>query len=201
MRTLVSEQGEVDAALRWLNRPPVVAAGAGLRVVSGPRTDLWQRTHYGFQRDDGHCLVARFEGDFELICRVGFEPRAQYDQCGVVVRVDAGNWLKASIEYEDASHSRLGSVVTNLGYSDWATQDIASDWGGAWYRVSRRGADFRIEYGRDGRCWHQLRICHLHAAAGAVEAGFYTCSPVGDGYEAALHYLGTGPNRWTPPAG
>jgi len=201
MRILVSERGEVEPALRWLNRPPVVEAGEGLRVVSGPRTDLWQRTHYGFRRDDGHCLVARLEGDFELTCRVAFAPRAQYDQCGVVVRLDAENWIKASIEFEDAAHSRLGSVVTNLGYSDWATQDIASDWGGAWYRVSRRGADYLLEYSRDGAAWHQLRVCHLHAPHAGVDAGFYTCSPVGEGYAAVLRHLVAGPNRWLPPAG
>lgn len=199
MRTLVNERGDLDPALRWLHAPPQARAGHGLRIVCSPRSDLWQRTHYGFRRDDGNCLVAPFAGDFELVCAVEFEPIAQYDQCGVVVRIDAENWIKASIEYEEAGHSRLGSVVTNLGYSDWATQDIASDWGRAWYRVCRRGADYRLEYSREGIDWHQLRIAHLHAAQGSVEAGFYACSPVGEGFVSAVTHLAEGPNRWTPP--
>ena len=47
-----------------------------------------------------------------------------FDQCGVVMYLDSENWLKASIEYENERFQRLGSVVTNLGYSDWATTDI-----------------------------------------------------------------------------
>ncbi|WP_245662995.1 DUF1349 domain-containing protein [Endozoicomonas arenosclerae] len=40
------------------------------------------------------------------------------------IYLDSENWFKASIEYENQDYSRLGSVVTNFGYSDWATTDI-----------------------------------------------------------------------------
>ncbi len=32
--------------------------------------------------------------------------------------------LQTIIEYENEQYQRLGSVVTNRGYSDWATTDI-----------------------------------------------------------------------------
>ena len=35
--------------------------------------------------------------------------------------MDSDNWFKASIEYENESIQRLGSVVTNNDYSDKAT--------------------------------------------------------------------------------
>lgn len=45
--------------------------------------------------------------------------------------LDSENWLKASIEYENQSFqhlgSNLGSVVTNNGYSDWATTEIPAN--------------------------------------------------------------------------
>ena len=41
--------------------------------------------------------------------------------------LNSDNWFKASIEYEDEKIQRLGSVVTNHGYSDWATTDISSN--------------------------------------------------------------------------
>ena len=56
-----------------------------------------------------------------------FESSCRFDQCGVVMYLDSDNWFKASIEYEDEKIQRLGSVVTNHGYSDWATTDISSD--------------------------------------------------------------------------
>ena len=37
---------------------------------------------------------------------------------------DNGTELKGSIEYENGEFQHLGSVVTNNGYSDWATTEI-----------------------------------------------------------------------------
>ena len=42
-------------------------------------------------------------------------------------KIDSENWLKASIEYENQSFQHLGSVVTNNGYSDWATTEISAN--------------------------------------------------------------------------
>lgn len=41
--------------------------------------------------------------------------------------LDSENWLKASVEYENEDFQHLGSVVTNNGYSDWATTAIPAD--------------------------------------------------------------------------
>ena len=50
--------------------------------------------------------------------------------------------------------TRLGSVVTNNGYSDWATTDIAGC-ECIWYRLSRRGPDFLLEYSSNGLAFRQ----------------------------------------------
>ena len=99
-----------------------------------------------------------------LTVRVSFQYRQRYDQAGVLVHLNADTWAKASIEHENDVLSRLGSVVTNSGYSDWATRDIPST-GQMWYRVSRRGPDFRFEAGPDGSRWEQLRIFTCTASA------------------------------------
>ena len=44
--------------------PPEWRASGGLHVVTGARTDFWQRTHYGFRRDDGHVYHLVVAGDF-----------------------------------------------------------------------------------------------------------------------------------------
>jgi len=180
----------------WFNEPAHYQLGAGLEIWTDEKTDFWQNTHYGFQRDNGHCLLTSQAGDFSLLTHVEFRPQEKYDQCGLVVRIDRENWIKVSTEYESEEDSRLGSVVTNLGYSDWATQDIASSHREMWYRISKKGSDFLLENSYDGQTWLQLRITHLHQAADDVEAGVYTCSPIGKNFWCRFTALEISDNQW-----
>lgn len=94
------------------------------------------------------------------------------------------NWLKASVEYENEEFQHLGSVVTNKGYSDWATTAIPADVKVMWYRLSRREDDFCIECSTDGKSWSQMRVCHIHAASDAIQFGIYACSPEASSFKA-----------------
>ena len=185
----------------WFNEPARFKVGAGLEIWTDAETDFWQRTHYGFRRDSGHCLLTRLEGDFCLTTCVEFRPETQYDQCGLMVRVDAENWIKASTEYEGAAPSRLGSVVTNLGYSDWATQDVPSKDRVMWYRMSRSGMDYLLEHSYDGERWQQLRVTHLHRGGGEVAAGVYACSPIGKDFWCRFRMLEISESEWTYEGG
>jgi regulation of enolase protein 1 (concanavalin A-like superfamily) len=180
----------------WLNKPDEFKTGDGLEIWTMPHTDFWQRTHYGFRNDNGHCLFREVEGDFSMTAQVEFHPGNLYDQCGLMFRVDENNWIKVSTEYIGEVTSKLGSVVTNQGYSDWATQDISSDVKMIWYRVSRRRQDFLLEFSRDGAVWQQLRICHLHEAAGKIAAGIYACSPLESSFWCRFYFLQFAPNQW-----
>lgn len=180
----------------WFNEPKQYRMGRGLEVVSKEKSDFWQGTHYGFRRDDGHCLFTKLSGDFSLITCVKSEPLTQYDQCGLMARIDAQNWIKMSTEYETPELSRLGSVVTNLGYSDWATQDLSSPPAEMWYRMSRREADFRLDYSFDGEEWSQMRITHLHQEADSIEVGVYACSPIGKDFRCIFRELRLLDNQW-----
>jgi hypothetical protein len=137
------------------------------------------------------------EGDFAATTHVVEAAfRARYDQCGLMVRVDQENWIKTSTELENDSTSRLGSVVTNLGYSDWSSQDISSEIRAMGYRVSRRGQDFLIEASLDGSTWRQLRETHLHRCPDLLEVGIYACSPTGDGFKCRFRELAITETRW-----
>lgn len=182
----------------WLNEPARYRLGNGLEIFTDEKTDFWQRTHYGFERDDGHCLLTRISGDFSLTTQVEFHPLQKYDQCGLMVRVDSQNWIKVSMEYESEHVSRLGSVATSLGYSDWATQDVPSDHRQMWYRISKRGNDFLLEHSHDGRAWLQMRITHLHKQAEQCEIGVYACSPIGKDYQCRFKTLEISDNLWQP---
>lgn len=178
--------GRIEEGFTWLNMPQFSISDGVLTLVTSPDTDFWQRTHYGFSRDNGHALVREVMTDFVMSVHTKFHPHMQYDQCGLIVRIDEDNWLKASVEYESPSHSRLGSVVTNLGYSDWATVDVTEPVNSMHYRIRRTGADFIIEYSRSGTTFHQQRIARLHKAETKLLAGIYACSPKEGSFEASF---------------
>ncbi len=184
MQTELFNTSSIPDGFYWHCEPTRWQCGNGLTIVTDPKTDFWQRTHYGFQKDDGHCLFTTLTGDFRVTTEVHFKPRSQYDQCGLMVRADAAHWIKLSTEFENAQLSRLGSVVTNHGYSDWATQDVASETTKRWYRATREGNDFLLESADDGETWKQLRIAYLHNAPPALHVGPYACSPIGAAFEA-----------------
>jgi regulation of enolase protein 1 (concanavalin A-like superfamily) len=190
-------QPSIPEPFFWLNEPARYRLGAGLEIWTDEKTDFWQTTHYGFQRDDGHCLLRPLVGDFSVLAHVEYRPKSQYDQCGLMVRVDCENWIKVSIEYEDETTSRLGSVVTNLGFSDWATQDIPSADREMWYRISKSADDFLLENSYDGHTWLQLRITHLHKATDPLQVGVYACSPTGRDYWCRFRLLELAENSWS----
>ena len=184
-----------DPRLAWRCAPGQWSCGAGgLSLTTEAGTDYWQGTHYGFRVDNGHALLVEVPGDFVLETRVRTEPRAQYDQAGLMVRLDAACWLKTSVEFEPGHPSRLGAVITNHGWSDWSTQDVAPERGrDVAFRVTRTGADYLLEAALAGGPWSQLRLGRLQAdQGGPVQAGLYACSPKEGGMVARFEYLVVG---------
>lgn len=184
--------------LQWTRPPKKFSIEPGrICITTQPGTDLWQRTYYGFQNDNAPVLqMETAQTRFSFTVRTEFNSSHRFDQCGVVVYLDSENWLKASIEYENAQFQRLGSVVTNLGYSDWATTDIPASVRSMWYRLSRRESDYCVECSQDGMEFHQMRICHLHAGGGRIRFGVYACSPENASFEAVFSNMALAPCAW-----
>ena len=185
----VNDPSSVDK-MKWLYEPKVWKVGEkGIYVEPDKVTDFWQRTHYGFRNDNAHMFYIEIEKDFTMTTKVKFNPINQFDQCGLVVRVDEDNWLKTSIEYELDNPPKLGAVVTNLGYSDWSTQELDKQVDEAEFRISRQGNDYKIEVNVLNKGWRQLRICHLHSPKKNVKCGIYCCSPIDSGYNVLFTEL------------
>jgi regulation of enolase protein 1 (concanavalin A-like superfamily) len=184
---------------RWMNQPKhFVVEKNRLIIETEPGTDLWQRTYYGFQNNNAPSFLQEVEGDFSFVVKTEFEESwFIYDQCGLLLYIDSENWVKVSVEFENDSISRLGSVVTNLGYSDWATSDIPAETSEMWYRLSRRGQDFYIENSNDGKTYRQMRMLHMHKISEKVQIGVYACSPLKSSFNAVFSEFGTGPCEWT----
>ena len=158
-----------------------------IEIITEPHTDLWQRTYYHFRNDNAPVLqVSTDEKYFSFIVKTEFESKHRFDQCGVVMYLDSENWLKGSIEYTDESSQLLGSVATNMGYSDWATTAIDASIKSMWYRFSRREDDYCIECSADGINYSQMRICHMWNAADTIQFGIYACSPEDSSFKATF---------------
>ena len=150
-----------------------------IEIITKPHTDLWQRTYYHFQNDNAPVLqIETDEKYFSFVVKTEFnDSHHRFDQCGIVMYLDSENWLKGSIEYENNQFQHLGSVVTNHGYSDWATTAIDASIKSMWYRLSRREDDYCIECSTDGIVFTQMRICHMFKGDGKITFGIYACSP------------------------
>ena len=188
------------SAAKWLNQPKLSEiSDRSVKITTEPNTDLWQRSFYGFRNDNAPALLFESEINFSFTAKVSFDYRARFDQCGLIIYLDSDNWFKASIEYENENISRLGSVVTNHGYSDWATTDIPTTTT-MWYRLNRQGSDFLIESSPDGMDFKQMRIFHLHClgetsaemgrlnpsapAERPIQFGLYASSPLNSSFKA-----------------
>ena len=197
---------------KWINRPSqCTITQDSVEIITDPNTDFWQRSYYGFRNDNAPALLFTASHNFTFTAKVEFEYKKQFDQCGLMVYVDSDNWFKSSIEFENNKFSRLGSVVTNLGYSDWATRDIILP-SEIWYRLNRRGPDFLIEYSSDGNTYKQMRIFHLHAlgetteemgkanppipARNDIQFGIYACSPSDSSFSAKFTGIELESTRW-----
>ena len=162
-----------------------------IEITTLPHTDLWQRTYYHFRNDNAPVLqMETAEPYFSFVVKTDFTgSKHRFDQCGIVLYLDSENWLKASVEYENGAFQHLGSVVTNGGYSDWATTAIDGSIRTMWYRLSRREDDYRIECSRDGVNFSQMRICHMHKGGGIIRFGLYTCSPEDSSFTAVFSQM------------
>ncbi len=182
----------------WLNPPEDIdISDKGIEFITLPETDFWQRTHYGFRRNNGHAFLTRLWDDFSLTIQTEFFYESLFDQAGLLLYIDEDNWAKASLEYQDESYGQLGSVVTQAGYSDWAstTHPLAMS-SRMWYRISRREQDFLFENSHDGRAWHQMRVFHMGADLAAAKVGIYACSPQNSSFKTRFSTIVAGPSKW-----
>ena len=174
--------------LQWTREPAAFTISDDkIEMITAPRTDLWQSTYYHFRNDNAHVLQMETGAQFfSFTVKTQFESKHRFDQCGIVIYLDSDNWLKGSIEYENDRFQHLGSVVTNNGFSDWATTEIDAGIKAMWYRLSRRGDDYCIACSEDGVTFKQMRVCHMWNGSGTIRFGVYACSPEDSSFKATF---------------
>ncbi len=188
---------------KWTREPAdYYASEEKIIIVTNPHTDLWQRTYYHFRNDNAPVFQTETdEKFFSFVVKTEFESKHRFDQCGIVMYLDSENWLKGSIEFENDKFQHLGSVVTNNGYSDWATTEIDAVIKSMWYRFSRREDDYCIECSDDGVTFRQMRICHMFNGDGKIRFGIYACSPEDSSFKATFTDMKITECKWLPHDG
>ena len=184
--------------LKWTREPAgYTIAEDRIEIITKPHTDLWQRTYYHFRNDNAPVLqMETSEKYFSFTVKTEFESKHRFDQCGVVMYLDSENWLKASVEYENEEFQHLGRVVTNHGYSDWATNEIDARIKSMWYRFSRREDDYCLECSEDGIKYKQMRICHMYQVDEVIQFGIYACSPEDSSFKAVFTNMELTECKW-----
>lgn len=185
--------------LQWIREPEsYTITSERIEIKTKPHTDLWQRTYYHFRNDNAPVLQMETEEKyFSFVVRTEFsESHHRFDQCGIVMYLDSENWLKGSIEYENEEFQHLGSVVTNGGYSDWATTVIPAAVKSMWYRFSRREDDYCVECSENGIHFNQMRVCHMEKGNDKIRFGIYACSPENSSFKAVFTDMRLSECQW-----
>lgn len=169
---------------RWHHPPPTWDEDDGtLTVTTGPKTDFWRTTHYGFVRDNGHFFGREMTGDFLAEVKVTGAYRDLYDQAGLMIRVDETTWLKCGIELVDGVQQ--ASVVVTRDFSDWSVVPLPANPPAVWLRLTRTGGDVEVHLSVDGQRFDLLRVAHLSPQP-TVRVGPMCASPEGEGFSVTF---------------
>lgn len=141
--------------------------GSKLLLAPPARKDFWRKTYYQplLVKDDGPFLYRTVATkDLPVTVETSFTitGKSQFDQGGVLVRLDHEHWLKTGIEVVDGN-ARLSCVVTN-GFSDWSTQMFPTfEIKVRVHILPQQGGSFVVEAAPLGSDeWAFIRIAHMN---------------------------------------
>jgi len=173
----------------WLNKPNKVlfqgTSESECTIFPESKSDFWKRTYYDPEliHDNGHFLYTTIPNNENVTIesKVIINPKNQFDQGGLMIRLDSENWIKFGLEIVDLK-PKLGAVVTKNGYSDWSTQN----WNNCEYNIRlhkiANSCVCEVENEKDN--WEFIRISHLDISSyKEYQIGIFACCPTESGAE------------------
>jgi len=150
--------------------------------------DFWRLSYYDppFIKDDAPGLLADINSEeFTIETEFTIFSKSQFDQAGILLRIDNENWIKTGIEFVD-DVPRLSCVVTH-GQSDWST----TTWHSTTLRI--RASFLRdsvaVESFKDDE-WHLVRIAPFAKRGNTIKGGVFAACPEDQrGSKMVFHHL------------
>lgn len=180
----------MDEGMEWLHEPAEWQAnGDELTVTAAAKTDFWRTTHYGFVRDNGHFYGLEATGDFVATVIVRGRYRDQYDQAGLMVRLNETTWLKTGVEFVEGVP--LASVVVTRNYSDWSVAPLPPEMRDLHIRLIRQGDAIEVRVAANDGEEMMLRLAYLTDEP-VVRVGPMCAAPDGEGFDVTFRGFAVG---------
>jgi regulation of enolase protein 1 (concanavalin A-like superfamily) len=182
-----TSQDSLLSRMTWLNEPASAKiAGEQIVVRSRAKTDFWQKTFDGYIADSGHFDHLSVPGDFTFTACINGKYATQYDQAGLMVRLDSENWMRCGTEFIDGK--RFASVVFTRNYSDGSTLPDLSETEPVWWRVIRKRDSIETLCSLNGVQFTSVRMGYFQPTR-PVEVGIMCAAPSGPGFDATFKDL------------
>lgn len=182
-----SPQDILLSRMTWMNEPASSKITGGQIVVrSRAKTDFWQKTFDGYVADSGHFYHLSASADFTFTACINGRYATQYDQAGLMVRLDSENWMRCGTEFIDGK--RFASVVFTRNYSDGSTMPDLSETEPVWWRAIRKKDSIETLCSRNGAQFTSVRLGYFPPSQ-PVEVGIMCAAPSGPGFEATFKDL------------
>jgi regulation of enolase protein 1 (concanavalin A-like superfamily) len=173
--------------MTWMNEPASSKiVGEQIVVRSRAKTDFWQKTFDGYVADNGHFYHLTVPGDFTFTACINGGYATQYDQAGLMVRLDSENWMRCGTELIDGK--RFASVVFTRNYSDGSTMPDLSEKEPIWWRAIRKKDSIETLCSLNGVQFTSVRMGYFPPNR-PVEVGIMCAAPSGPGFESTFKDL------------
>ena len=168
--------------MTWFNEPSQwEIKGKKLTMMVTPQSDYWRISHYGFTVDDAPFYYSTYGGEFETKVKITGDYKARFDQMGLMLRVDAQNYIKAGVEFVDGKFN-LSTVVTHKT-SDWSVITLEKAPPFVWIKAVRRLDAVEVFYSFDDKEYIMMRNAYLQDNT-PVQVGLMAACPDGNGFKA-----------------
>lgn len=168
--------------MTWFNEPSQwEIKDKKLTMMVTPQSDYWRISHYGFTVDDAPFYYSTYGGELETKVKITGDYKARFDQMGLMLRIDAQNYIKAGVEFVDGKFN-LSTVVTHKT-SDWSVITLEKAPPFVWIKAVRRLDAVEMFYSFDDKEYIMMRNAYLQDNT-PVQVGLMAACPDGNGFKA-----------------
>ncbi len=180
--------GQSLEKMNWFNEPESweIVNPQKFTMQVPAKTDYWRISHYGFTVDDAPFYYGTYGGEFEAKVKVSGDYIEQYDQAGIMVRIDHENYIKAGIEFVNGKYN-ISTVVTHKT-SDWSVIELNEPVDFIWIKAVRRIDAVEIFYSFDDKTYTMMRNAWMQDNI-PMMVGVMAASPDGEGFKATFEHF------------